>query len=92
MRNEHGWRTRTPDGAKREVRAHLFGGRWTLKARVQGDDEWTTYEEPLLEGLSKQSLIRDDRFVASVELGNELMSGSGTTWVQDFDVDVSPAG
>ena len=51
MRNEHGWRTRTPDGAKREVRAHLFGKRWTLKAKVEGEDEWTTYEEPLLEDL-----------------------------------------
>ncbi len=46
--------------------------------------------QPLLEWLEKQSLIRGDRFVASVELGNELMSGSGTTWVQNFDVLVNP--
>ena len=48
--------------------------------------------QPLLAWLSKQNLIRNDRFVASVELGNELMGGSGTTWVQDFAVLVSPAG
>ena len=48
--------------------------------------------QPLLESLSKQNRIRGDRFIASIELGNELMSGTGTTWVQDFDVIVSPSG
>lgn len=48
--------------------------------------------QPLLEWLQKQHLIQGDRFVASVELGNELMAGSGTTWVHDFDVLVSPPG
>ncbi|HKO49508.1 MAG TPA: hypothetical protein VJV79_17385 [Polyangiaceae bacterium] len=48
--------------------------------------------QPLLEWLLQQKLIRGDRFVASVELGNELMGGSGTTWVEDFDVVVNPAG
>jgi hypothetical protein len=48
--------------------------------------------QPLLAWLSTQNLLRNDRFVASVELGNELMGGSGTTWVQDFDVVVNAAG
>jgi len=48
--------------------------------------------KPLFEWLLQKNLIRGDRFVASVELGNELMSGSGTTWVRDFDVLVAPAG
>jgi hypothetical protein len=51
MRNIHGWRTRTAEGEKREVRAHLFGRRWTFQAKVAGEDEWTSYEEPLLEDL-----------------------------------------
>jgi len=36
--------------------------------------------------LGKRGLIGQDRFLASVEFGNELLSGSGTTWVEDFDV------
>ena len=44
---------------------------------------------PLLDWLQQQNLVRSDRFVASVELGNELMGGSGTTWVEDFDVAVN---
>jgi hypothetical protein len=48
--------------------------------------------KPLLAWLLKQNLMPNDGFVASVELGNEIMSGSGTTWVEDFDVLVSPAG
>lgn len=51
MRNRHGWKTRTEDGKKREVEAQLFGKRWTLRARVEDEDEWTTYEEPPLEDL-----------------------------------------
>jgi hypothetical protein len=51
MRNLHGWKTRTEDGQKREVRARLFGGTWTLEARLAGEDEWTVYDEPLLEDL-----------------------------------------
>jgi hypothetical protein len=42
--------------------------------------------------LVRQSLIGADRFAASVELGDELMSGTGTTWVEDFDVAVNPQG
>lgn len=37
-----------------------------------------------------KQLISPDHFVASVELGKELMSGSGTTWVSDFEVVVTP--
>jgi len=48
--------------------------------------------QPLFERLLQKNVIRGDRFIASVELGNELMGGSGTTWVQDFDVLVAPPG
>jgi len=48
--------------------------------------------QPLLEHLAARNLISSKNFVASVELGNELMSGSGTTWVLDFDVGVNPPG
>jgi hypothetical protein len=51
MRNLHAWKTRTDDGRKREVNARLFGGIWTFRARISGEELWTSYEEPLLEDL-----------------------------------------
>ena len=50
--------------------------------RLQG----TLKLDRFLEAMQSKQLIAPDRFVASVEFGNELMSGSGTTWVSDFDV------
>lgn len=50
-RNTHGWTVRTADGQKREVRAHLFGKRWTFKTQLRGEDEWTDLEEPELDDL-----------------------------------------
>jgi hypothetical protein len=54
--------------------------------RLQG----TLKMERFLEAMQGKQLISADQFVASVELGNELMSGSGTTWVNDFEVAVTP--
>jgi len=54
--------------------------------RLQG----TLSLDRFLEALSSKNIVTPDRFVASVEFGNELMSGSGTTWVNDFDVVVTP--
>lgn len=51
MRNTHVWKTRTADGAKREVRAEKFGKRWRLQAKVADEDRWTYYQTPLLEDL-----------------------------------------
>jgi hypothetical protein len=56
------------------------------RLRLQG----TLKLDRFLEALRGKELISPDRFVASVEFGNELMSGSGTTWVNDFDVAVTP--
>lgn len=47
----HVWKTRTDDGRRREVRAQLFGGAWTLQAKLDDEDEWTTYAEPPLDDL-----------------------------------------
>ena len=46
--------------------------------------------QPFLESLLQKNLIGGDRFVANVQLGDQLMSGSGTTWVQDFAVVLNP--
>lgn len=50
-RNTHGWTVRTEDGEKREVRASLFGKRWTFESKLRSEDEWTTHEVPELADL-----------------------------------------
>lgn len=45
-----------------------------------------------LEHLVSDGRVGGDAFVASVELGNEIFGGSGTTWVEDYDVQVGGGG
>ena len=86
MRNEHAWKTRTEDGRKREVRARLFGRRWTFRARISGEELWTEYDEPLLEDLLALREMLFDKYqrkhlahehLASVEA---LIRDRGATW------------
>ena len=44
---------------------------------------------PFLVQLRQEGRIAGEHFVASVELGNELMGGSGTTWVEAYEVSVT---
>ncbi len=50
-RNLHAWKTRTAHGRRRQVRAQLFGSRWTLTSRCEDEEDWTTHDPPLLEDL-----------------------------------------
>lgn len=52
-RNLHAWKTRTDDGRRRQVRAKLFGSKWTFTSRFEDEEEgeWTTHDPPLLEDL-----------------------------------------
>lgn len=52
-RNLHAWRTRTADGRKREVRAQLFGSKWTLSSRCQDEEDWTVHDPPAREDLEE---------------------------------------
>ena len=40
----------------------------------------------MLEYAIQEKLIDADLFIADVELGNEVMSGSGMTWIKEFNV------
>ncbi len=51
MRNVHVWKTKTAEGEKREVRAAKFGKRWTIQAKLKGEETWTYYDVPLLDDL-----------------------------------------
>ena len=53
MPSQHIWIERDEEGAKREVRATKFGGKWRLQAKVAGDLDWTYYDRPLLDDLLK---------------------------------------
>lgn len=50
-RNLHAWRTRDEDGVKREVRAQLAGGTWTLSSRLGRGEDWVVHDPPLLSDL-----------------------------------------
>jgi len=51
MRNTHVWKSKTADGEKREVRAEKFGKRWRVQAKLKHEENWTYYDDPLLEDL-----------------------------------------
>jgi hypothetical protein len=44
----------------------------------------------LLRHLVTAKLVSTSDYVASVEFGNEVMGGTGTTWIKHFDVRVAP--
>lgn len=56
MHNRHAWKERTPEGAKRQVRAHKFAGKWSIRSRVDGDEGWSEQSPP---GLGDLETLRD---------------------------------
>ena len=44
----------------------------------------------ILQHLMQTSLLPADEFVASIELGNEIMGGSGITWIKHLELIVEP--
>jgi hypothetical protein len=44
--------------------------------------------DTLLKYLVEKKLVGPEQSVASIEFGNEVMGGRGTTWVKRFDVEV----
>jgi hypothetical protein len=56
-RNLHVWTTRTGDGRKRQVRAQLFGARWTLTSRCADEEDWCEHEPALLEDLEELEAV-----------------------------------
>lgn len=44
----------------------------------------------LLRHLTTSKLASTSDYVASVEFGNEVMGGTGTTWIKHFDVKIEP--
>ena len=86
MKNLHVWKTRTEDGLRREVRARYFAKRWTLKAKVQGQEEWTEYEQPPLEDLVELRRILFNKYQRHrlawerVEDVEKLIQSRGGSW------------
>jgi hypothetical protein len=46
--------------------------------------------DTLLRHLVGLKLVNPNDYLASVEFGNEVMGGSGTTWVKRFEIEVGP--
>ncbi|MCB9897532.1 MAG: hypothetical protein H6825_05980 [Planctomycetes bacterium] len=42
--SRHEWRERTDGGETRLVTAERFGKRWTLRARLKSEPDWTTLD------------------------------------------------
>lgn len=89
MRNTHIWKTETPEGEKREIRAEKFGGRWRLQAKVKGEDSWTYYDEPLLEDLIELRTVLFNKYqrkhlswedIAAIE---KMITDRGGTWEKE---------
>ncbi|MEM7307201.1 MAG: hypothetical protein AAF682_11055 [Planctomycetota bacterium] len=86
MRNVHAWKTRTPEGERREVKAHFFAKKWTLKAKVRGEESWTEYDEPLLDDLIDLRLILFNKYQRHrtawehVESVEKLIRERGGSW------------
>jgi len=61
-----------------------------LRAPKQGTpmSAGTVEMEPALFALTALGKLRPELWVASVEFGSELLVGSGTVWVREFDVTV----
>ena len=53
MPSQHIWTEKDEQGAKREVRATKFGGKWRLQAKTQGELDWTYYDRPPMDDLLK---------------------------------------
>ncbi len=49
----HEWRTTTPEGEKREVRATRQGKTWRLQSKLKGEEFWTYHDPPLPEDLEE---------------------------------------
>lgn len=51
MRNVHDWKSVTPEGEKREMRAEKFGGNWRIQSRLKGSTYWLEIASPTRQDL-----------------------------------------
>lgn len=61
-RNLHAWKTRTADGRRREVRAQLFGSKWSLSSRCEDEADWTPHDPPQLADLERLQEVLFDKY------------------------------
>ena len=61
-RNLFIWKTKTEDGLKREVRAQLFGSKWSFSSQCKGEEEWTKHVVPSLEDLESLETVLFNKY------------------------------
>ncbi len=50
-RNVHEWKSTTPEGERREIRAEKFAAKWRIQSKLKGDEKWTYHDPASLEDL-----------------------------------------
>jgi len=56
-KNIHEWKSETPEGETRELRAEKFGRKWRIQAKLKGEEQWTYYDSPTVEDLAELRVI-----------------------------------
>ncbi|MDC8831355.1 glycoside hydrolase family 12 [Alteromonas gilva] len=72
------WQDKSEENDNRWVHVAFRATNSSMKADINGLE--------LLTYAIEENLISEEHYIADVELGNEIMSGSGMTWVKKFDV------
>jgi len=47
MHKRQGWKEKTPEGDRREVRATHHGPKWRFQSRLKGEEAWIEHDPPL---------------------------------------------
>ncbi len=68
------------------------GSNWTYLAfvRLEERQQGTVHLEDFIDYLIAQEIVSPEVYLASIEFGNEIGPGSGTTFVKAFEVTVNP--
>ncbi len=62
--------------------------KYTAFVSEVGQPKGTLDLKPFLDYLVRRGYINKNRYLATVELGNEIDSGEGTTWLRNFEITI----
>jgi hypothetical protein len=71
--------------------AGISNNRWTYVAyRAKTSTPTITYDaKKLLGDAIGRGYVNGAHYISDIELGNEIMAGSGTTWIKSFSVTIN---
>lgn len=96
-RGEISWKTRTPEGERREVRVQRTGRRWDFSSRTRRFERWQPVPDPsledwerLLDGLERRRVRRLCRPEEIAEV-RRLIQAAFPQWTPDAGAGDEPA-